>query len=252
MRKVALIAGFTGFGVALALGFGNRQAALAAHAEPTYALKDVKVETEEVKLLNTLTLCVGTYDHSVDKECLKRDFYPLLGLTDNDRVIAGYFGINMDGNFFSFSIEKESSSRKTIGLFDAVFYTRLEMYRGENTYSIWALSANGQVKTIDGDPVTDKDGLLDLVNIYDVIRQDYVIDDGQGRVGLMVKRHGTVLKAFRIAPLIDAGKKVGAIMTEHLDALERSDKGETKAGATMQKYQKEAKRNIQNRVNVLK
>src|SRR3990167_4287154 len=71
-----------------------------------------------IELVKQLSLCVDMGIIGVDADCVRNEFFPLLGLNKNDRVLYGRFGVNTDGRWFGFIVKKVSSTGKTSSFFD--------------------------------------------------------------------------------------------------------------------------------------
>lgn len=174
----------------------------------------------DIELLNTLTRFMDHDRVVIDRSGLKENFFPLLDLGPRDSVLQAKFGINTDGRWIMFIIRKISRTGETTGLFEVTFYTERHRLTKEGTL-IFFEAKNGKTYGV----IPDND-FNRIINIYDLARGDYLVNDQSGRVTYSLNladslRHSSNHTAGN---LINAGKTIGIILEEHLESLEKANK----------------------------
>jgi len=173
-----------------------------------------------LELVKKLSLCVDTRMIGVGVDCIRKDFFPLLGLEENDRVLFGQMGMNSDGRYFSFTVVKESPSGKTTSIFGVSFVFERTAHPRANEEALWKTLFEINNGTLYG-KIPARDG--GLVDIYDYGRGFYLTEDQQGNVAMDI---GLEKNPYSSADsLLQKGKTVGALMKERLQSLEKVGKG---------------------------
>lgn len=189
---------------------------------PEPSVQDIK--RADVMLLKYLTLGVSSDQVVVNKQYLKQIFFPHLGLSAGDEIIDGAFGTNTDGRYFMLTIRKVSSSGNTNGLFEVAFNTERHVSESD-TPGLYRVSFR-----VSGGHAFGSIALKtypELISIYDLALGRYLVNDKNGKTvdSLQIPESEYWSPEHTASNLINAGKTIGGIIEEHLEALESTGKG---------------------------
>ncbi|OGZ07095.1 MAG: hypothetical protein A2942_02325 [Candidatus Lloydbacteria bacterium RIFCSPLOWO2_01_FULL_50_20] len=221
MRNVLTVV--SAFSFLVLIGCGEKPApadAAPQGEEAAVAPTQASQENVALELVKKLSLCVNTRMIGVSADCVRKDFFPLLGLEENDRVPFGQMGMNSDGRYFSFTVVKTSPSRKTTSIFGITFAFERTANPRANEEALWKTLFEINDGTLYGKiPAND----VGLVHIYDYGRGFYLTEDQRGNVAMDIELEKNPY--FSADSLLQKGKTVGALMKERLQSLEKAGKG---------------------------
>ena len=196
--------------------------------EKPYSATTPIPEAADVKLLKELSLCASSDYGTVDKDCLQKNFRPLLGLGPKDELLYdGGFGVNTDGRYFTMHVRKASVSGKTSGTFTLSFY--IELHEDNPVSSGNSCTSFRASKGLAfGAPRNDYRGLL---VISDLNRgNDSLVSGDNGEVSSFFRlwktghRDGELWSPKHTASnLINSGKTIGEIIGEYLEYIEKQE-----------------------------
>lgn len=120
----------------------------------------------DIELLKKLT-CYVNYDRTViDFNGLRKNFFPLLKLGQNDYILQGKFGENDEGKFFMIDVRKvllSTSAEIVVGFFEITFYFEKWEHNynyNKDAYFPFFVIKNGKVKVYGCIPDS-------IIDIYD-------------------------------------------------------------------------------------
>ncbi len=176
----------------------------------------------DISLLQALSTYVDPYTIEINFRSLKKNFLPLLYLGKGGKALYGRFGMNTTGRFFSLVVEKKSKSGEIRGYFDITFYLEKyeKFYRGKNAGIVSSRVYMG--KAIGCLPTDNI-----LVSVYAIGKQDYLVNDDAGNTinSLSLPDEKLWSPMHTTSMLINSGKSIGDILSEHLEAIEAAGKG---------------------------
>lgn len=188
-------------------------------ASPVREINQDVSQRKDIELLNKLTQYVDHGKVIVDREGLKNNFFPLLGLGEKDKVVKGEFGSNGYGRHFSLVIRKVSRSGETASFFEVDFYSERHRLVDEGRLLFFEARDGAIYGKI-------PDDWVGVVTIYDLRERHYLASDNGGKAlhSFDVPFSKVWTKEYSLTALFNAGKTIGTILEEILATIEGSER----------------------------